>query len=130
VATGSEVSFTVLVTDPSAGLKITLAWVDAAGTVGANPAIVNDLDLTVSIGGYSVPGNVFAGVPPGFGLGLNTPLNNAVEPVSVPGPPDRRNVEEQVVFPYAPAGEYTITVTGVNVPTGSQAFALVVSGGI
>ena len=36
------------VADPSKPLKVTLAWADAPGAVGANPALVNNLDLTVS----------------------------------------------------------------------------------
>jgi len=49
------------VADPSKPLKITLAWSDAPGAPGANPALVNNLDLNVVVNGTSYRGNVFAG---------------------------------------------------------------------
>lgn len=131
VGTGDEQSYTVSVTNPTEGLKITLAWVDPAAAVGANPALVNDLDLTLSLpDGSHLPGNVFAGVSGG---GVLNPLNDVGEligPFSVPGPADRTNVEEQIVLPVVAPGDYTITVAGANVPSGDQHFALVVTGGI
>jgi subtilisin-like proprotein convertase family protein len=45
---GQQWTLTVGVADTSKPLKITLAWTDAPGAVGANPALVNNLDLTVS----------------------------------------------------------------------------------
>ncbi len=41
-------------------VKVTLAWTDAPGMVGAN-AYVNNLDLVVDAGGRTYKGNVFAG---------------------------------------------------------------------
>ena len=48
------------VPDTSQPLKITLAWSDAPGAVGANPALVNNLNLTVLNGGDTYLGNVFS----------------------------------------------------------------------
>ena len=48
------------VANPIAPLKISLAWTDAPGAIGANPALVNDLDLEVTVGGVTYLGNVFS----------------------------------------------------------------------
>jgi len=48
------------VPDTGQPLKITLAWADAPGAVGANPALVNNLNLTVVSGGNTYRGNVFS----------------------------------------------------------------------
>ena len=58
--TGEQIVIAVGVPDPSQPLKITLAWSDAPGAVGANPALVNNLDLTVETGGDTYLGNVFS----------------------------------------------------------------------
>jgi hypothetical protein len=59
--TGEQWTLQVGVTDPAKPLKVTLAWADAPGAVGANPALVNDLDLTVVNGSDTFQGNVFSG---------------------------------------------------------------------
>jgi len=58
---GESWTLSVGVPDPSKPLKITLAWSDAAGAVGANPALVNNLNLTVVNGTNTYKGNVFNG---------------------------------------------------------------------
>lgn len=58
--TGETRELAVRAVDPGRPLKITLAWTDAPGAVGANPALVNNLDLTVELGGNTYRGNVFA----------------------------------------------------------------------
>lgn len=141
LGTGGSQEFKVTVDKPAAGLKVTLAWSDAPAAVGANPALVNDLDLVVVLpNGVELKGNVFAGVgggvaPPSIGvlreLGVGSSSGQVVPAQSAPGgQPDRRNVEEQFVLSYAPAGEYTLRVVGVNVPSGSQPFAVLAAGGI
>jgi subtilisin family serine protease/subtilisin-like proprotein convertase family protein len=57
--TGEQWELSLTVADPSKPLKITVAWSDAPGAVGANPALVNNLDLTVLNGGNTYYGNVF-----------------------------------------------------------------------
>ncbi len=57
--TGEFWEVTVGVPDPTRPLKVTLAWSDAPGAVGANPALVNDLNLTVTDGAVAYKGNVF-----------------------------------------------------------------------
>ncbi|MCL4868882.1 MAG: S8 family serine peptidase [Anaerolineae bacterium] len=48
------------VADPSQPLKVTLTWSDAPGAVGANPALVNNLNLTVINGSNTYLGNQFS----------------------------------------------------------------------
>ncbi len=56
---GEQWQTTVGIVDPSKPLKVTLVWSDAPGAVGANPALVNNLDLEVSSGSNDYLGNVF-----------------------------------------------------------------------
>ncbi|MFU8773446.1 MAG: S8 family serine peptidase, partial [Anaerolineales bacterium] len=58
--TGQQWEFIADVPDPDKPLKVTLAWADAPGAVGANPALVNNLNLTVITGGNTYRGNVFS----------------------------------------------------------------------
>ncbi len=90
--TGEFWTVTVGVVDPSQPLKITLAWSDAPGAVGANPALVNDLDLSVETGGETYFGNVTSGVWSASG-----------------GSPDRLNNIEQV-WVQNPGGSATIRI--------------------
>lgn len=85
-ANGQEWNLRVSPVDPSRPMRITLTWTDAPGGAGANPALVNDLDLEVTEvdSGDVFRGNVFAN---GFSTtgGAFDALNN-VECVYVPSP--------------------------------------------
>lgn len=115
VSTGQYDEFTVSVNDQSEPLKITLVWTDYPATAGANPTIVNNLDLRVtSPTGTVYLGNVYSG-------GQSAPGGTA----------DNRNVEENVRRNTPEMGNWVIRVTGTNVPSGSrQPYAVVVSGGL
>ena len=101
-----------LTTDRAGPLKVALTWTDPAASAGANPALVNDLDLTVT----APDGTVYAG--------------NAMQSgQSVPGgSADHKNVEELVYVPSAAQGTWVVTVKGNNVPSGPQTFALAAVG--
>ncbi len=115
VSTGQYDEFTIAVNNQSEPLKITLVWTDYWGAANANPAIVNNLDLRVtSPTGTVYLGNVYSG-------GQSTPGGSA----------DTRNVEECVRRNVPEIGNWTIRVTGTNVPQGTnQPYALVVTGGL
>lgn len=115
VSTGEFDEFVVTVNNQSEPLKITLVWTDWPATAGANPTIVNNLDLRVTNpGGTVYLGNVYSG-------GQSTPGGTA----------DNRNVEENVRRNVPEMGNWTIRVSGTAVPQGSrQPYALVVSGGL
>lgn len=108
--------------DPGRPLKVTLAWSDAPATPNALPALVNDLDLTMTAG----DGTTYRG-------------NNFAAGWSVPGgEPDRLEVLENV-FLKQPSGEYTLRISAANLPgdgvpfsgdSTDQDFALVVSNAV
>jgi hypothetical protein len=89
--------------DRSLPLRVTLAWTDAPGSL-VGPAIVNDLDLEVSVGGAVVyRGNNFLAAYSVAG-GEPDALNN-VESIYLP--PD--------AIPEGSQGNFTITVRAANI---------------
>jgi hypothetical protein len=102
---GERHEMAIEVAEGSGPLRVTLAWSDAPASLGADPALVNDLDLVVELldgGGDPVQawlGNVFT------------------EGASVAGgSPDRLNNVENVFLDEVPAGTYRVTVIAHNVP--------------
>ena len=117
-ATGEQVVISFNVSDPGQPLKVSLAWTDAPGAVGANPALVNNLDLTVETDGSTYLGNVFSSGWSTAGGSADT-INNL-----------------ENVFVESPGGSATITIdataiVGDGVPYNGDAtdqdFALVCS---
>jgi hypothetical protein len=99
-----------------APFKVALVWTDYPGGHGANPTIVNNLDLLVTDPfGTSYKGNVFR-----TGGGQS----------DTGGTADNRNVEEVVRLRAPVAGNYTIRVSGANCPMGPQDYAVVVTGNL
>ncbi len=114
---GETFVLNVSVDDPSKPFKVTLAWTDAPGAVGANPAIVNNLDLQVVMNGQTYLGNRFT-------AGWST----------TGGTPDTINVLENVYIQTPVAGPVTVTVLGTTIAgdgvpntgdTSDQDFALI-----
>lgn len=115
---GSGFSLDVTPVDPERPMKVTLVWTDAPGAPGANPALVNDLDLRVSDGENIYLGN-------SFDRGMSI----------VGGQRDSLNNLENVYLK-DPSGTYTVTIEAVALPGDGvpflgdetdQDFALVVS---
>jgi PKD repeat protein len=80
--TGETWVATWSVADPTKPVRISMAWTDMAGAIGANPALVNDLDLAVVVGGNTYKGNVFSSgwsVPGGSADTLNNLENVFVQ---------------------------------------------------
>ncbi|HET9886781.1 MAG TPA: S8 family serine peptidase, partial [bacterium] len=57
--TGETNTYTVRIEDGTKRLRVTLAYMDAPASLGANPTPVNNLDLEVEGGGQLYLGNVF-----------------------------------------------------------------------
>ncbi len=113
MSTGQEKEFNLRVDSNSEPLRVTLVWTDPEAVAGADPALVNNLNLTVvAPNGSTYLGNVFTG--------------GASQADS--GSADALNTEECVYVPSPATGTYTIRVTAENVPVGPQSFALVVTG--
>ena len=89
-ATGETFHVTLGVPNPALPVKITLAWTDAAGAAGANPALVNNLDLTVVDGAGTYRGNRFTAGWSATGGAPDT-LNN-LENVFVQHPGDSLDI--------------------------------------
>jgi hypothetical protein len=120
LGTGQLYSRQVTIGAGEGGLKVTLAYTDAAGTPGNAIQLVNDLNLIV----YGPNGVVYHG--------------NHYDPDGVHSYPrdqvytalgDTFNNVESVVIPERP-GTYTIRVVGRQVPVAPQDFALVVVKGV
>ena len=91
------------IADRSAPLRVTLVWTDAPGSL-IGPAIVNDLDLEITIGGVTVyRGNRFAGA---YSIGGSDPDRlNSVESIDLPAD----------AIPAGVQGNFTITVRAANI---------------
>lgn len=93
-------------------IKIVLCWTDYPAAVGADPLVVNNLNLTVTANGNTYLGNVF---------GTNSRSTTG-------GSADVENVTEVVWLDPIPNSTITIRVTAANVPNGPQPYALVATG--
>ncbi len=113
-SSGSSLYCTVQVTDSAQPLKITLVWTDYPGAEGANPAIVNDLDLDVwDPAGNQYPGNRFTGAESQTGWEH-----------------DHLNVEECVHRLNPTVGKWLVRIYGWNIVHGPQPFALLATGAL
>jgi subtilisin-like proprotein convertase family protein len=94
--TGEQQTFNGAIADPSAPVRVTLAWTDAPGSTAGN-AYNNDLDLEVVVGGVTYRGNNFVGAHSVSG-----------------GAADPRNNVESVFLPAGTTGGITIRVRAAN----------------
>ena len=110
--------FSGFVSDSTKPFRVTVAWTDAPGSTTAGPALVNDLDLQVTLGGVTYLGNVFSGAASASG-GTADSLNNV----------------ENVFLPAGVSGPFTVTINGANIAANAlgtssvlpaQDFALVI----
>jgi hypothetical protein len=77
---GESVVYSGTVSDANKPFRVSLIWTDPPGT--GNPALVNNLDLTVTVGANTYRGNVFSGGSSTTG-GTNSTIDN-VENVFLP----------------------------------------------
>ena len=117
--TGAGRNYLGTVADPARPLRVTLVWTDPPGV--ADPALVNDLDLEVTVGSYTYKGNVLSNGSSTAG-GVRDSVNNV----------------ENVFLPAGQSGPLFIRVKGSaingdgilgNADTTDQHFALVVHNG-
>lgn len=113
LTTGEQFTTEIDVKNSSEPLYVTLNWTDKQGTGGADPALVDNLDLEVrSPSGTTYKGNVFA-------------TENMSDESLTGGSADVLNPTENVRIKNPETGIWEITVKAINVPAGSQDFALV-----
>jgi len=115
VATGAYREFQIQVNDTTQPLRAAFVWWDTAAAIGANPALVNNLDFQITNAqGTFYRGNQMSG-------GVSTPN---------PGAYDTRNVEEIIRVNLPRSGIWTIRVTGASVTYPRANFAVAVTGGL
>ena len=108
--TGTINDINLVVPSGAAKLRVMLTWNDPAAAANANPALVNNLDLTLINGANTT-------LP--WILDKNNPNVPAVQGV------DNVSNIEQVTIDNPSAGTYTMRVTGLAVPIGAtQQYAL------
>ena len=96
-------------------VRFMLYWNDPAATSGANPALVNDLDILVTDPSTTVHEPWILDSTPDPVL-LNLPATQG---------PDHLNNMEQVLINNPGSGNYEIEITGFNVPMGPQEYFVV-----
>ena len=115
VAQGLTNTHTINVPANTTQVRFMVYWSDPAATPGADPALVNDLDLVVT--------------DPSSGTHLPWVLDHTPNPVNLDTPattgPDHLNNMEQVLINNPAAGDYDIDITGFNVPIGPQDYYVV-----
>lgn len=115
VAQGATKTHNITIPAGTEQVRFMIYWHDAVATPGANPALVNDLDLTVK--------------DPSNATHLPWILDPTPNPTTLDLPAtrgiDRLNNVEQVLINNPAAGNYEIKVTGFNVPVGPQSYYLV-----
>jgi len=138
-ATGQSLTYKIWVEDTTQNLEFTLVWTDYPGADNANPAIVNDLDLTVTApNGDTYVGNVYTGTGPGHSVVNPTSADSNADWDTDGDIYDDINVVESVLlipgYNTIQTGKYTLTVDAANIANtgtlGYQQFALVATGGL
>jgi hypothetical protein len=115
LTTGQSREYTVFVNNNTESLKLSLVWTEKEAAVNANPAHINNLNLTVTSPTSLVyRGNVFSGGQSATG-----------------GSADLVNNTEQVLINTPELGTYTVRVDAATVNTpGPQGYALVATGDV
>ena len=115
VSQGNTNTHTINVPAGTTQVRFMVYWSDPAASPGADPALVNDLDLLVTDPSNSV-------LEPWI-------LDPTPNPVTLDNPattgPDHLNNVEQVLINAPAAGNYDIDITGFNVPFGPQEYFVV-----
>ncbi|MEM7085973.1 MAG: S8 family serine peptidase [Bacteroidota bacterium] len=115
VSQGNTNTHNITIPSGTAQVRIMVYWTDEPASVGANTALVNDLDLIVTDPSNTDYEPYLLDSTPDPTL-LNLPAGNG---------PDHLNNMEQVVINDPQAGTYDIDITGFNVPVGPQEYYVV-----
>ncbi len=115
VADDEEIFFNITIPENTKNLKVTLVWNDKAATPNSEAALLNDLDLVVKD-----PSNHFW-----LPWVLNPAPNVSALTQQATRGADHLNTIEQVLIENPLSGEYILSITGFDVPTSKQEFALV-----
>ena len=115
VAQGASNNHSINVPSGTKQVRFMVYWSDKPASPGANPALVNDLDLVVT--------------DPSSATHLPWVLDHTPDPAKLNLPatrgPDHLNNVEQVLIDNPAAGNYNINIAGFNVPMGPQEYFVV-----
>lgn len=112
ITQGSSNTHTISVPAGTAQVRFMVYWTDPEAASGANPALVNDLDMVVT-DPSSTDYLPYILDPTPNPSTLNLPATNGA---------DHLNNVEQVVINSPAAGDYDIEISGFNVPVGPQEY--------
>ena len=115
VSQGASNNHTINVPAGTKQVRFMVYWSDTPASPGANPALVNDLDLLVTNPASTVFEPYILDPTPNA-VTLNLPATNG---------PDHLNNMEQVLINNPAAGNYNINIAGFNVPVGPQEYFVV-----
>jgi hypothetical protein len=115
VEQGESNTHTLTVPAGTVELRVMVYWTDYEGTANSSKALVNDINITLTDPANNVY-NPWVLDP--------TPTVSALNSDAVRGVDDLNNVE-QVTLANPAAGNYTVSVSGFNIPQGPQAYYLV-----
>lgn len=115
VTQGNTNSHTINVPSGTTQVRFMVYWKDPTAAPGANPTLVNDLDMLVTDPSSST-------IQPW--VLDSTPNATALDTPAAPGV-DHLNNMEQVLINNPSAGNYTVNVSGFNVPQGPQEYFVV-----
>ena len=115
ISQGDTNNHTIAVPAGTTQVRFMAYWSDAPASPGANPALVNDLDLVVTDPGSTAHLPWILDHTPNPTT-LNLPATNGV---------DHLNNMEQVLLNNPVAGNYDIEISGFNVPVGPQEYFVV-----
>ena len=115
ISQGDSNIHTINVPDGTTQVRFMLYWKDLSASPGASTALVNDLDLVViAPNGTNLSPWILDPTP--NPTNLNTPATTGE---------DHLNNMEQVLINNPDSGDYTIDISGFNVPFGSQEYFIV-----
>jgi subtilisin family serine protease len=100
----------------TAAVKFMVYWVDPEATSGANPALVNNLNMTVTSASVTYMPWLLDPGPSPTAAACSAPATTGV---------DNLNNVEQVEIESPAEGVYTVNIAGTNVPQGPQTYYLV-----
>lgn len=115
ISQGQTQTHTITIPAGVTQVRFMLYWSDKEATAGAKPALVNDLDLTVTDPANTTLLPWVLDTTPNP-VNLDTPATNGI---------DRLNNMEQVLINNPAAGSYTVNINGFNIPFGPQEYFLV-----
>ncbi|MEM7117961.1 MAG: LamG-like jellyroll fold domain-containing protein, partial [Chloroflexota bacterium] len=116
VAHGGSNSHVIAVPANTEQVRVMIVWPDVAAAVNANPAIVNNLDLLLTDPAATMSYNPWVLDHTANTTNLDAPATRQV---------DSLNTIEQVTVDNPAAGNWTVDVSGTNVPMGPQIYYLV-----